>query len=97
VKNTAAVIAVIAGAAEKATLVAARFHRWLKNVYRSIPIRFVDIDLGASLDIALEHRLYAYDAYLIECALMTKAPLLTLDFPLRRVASEAGVTILELE
>lgn len=67
------------------------------DVYQSIPIRFIDIDLGASLEIALEYRLYAYDAYLIECAHMTKAPLLTLDLPLKRVAVDAGVTILKLE
>ena len=67
------------------------------EVYRSIPIRFVEIDLGASLDIALQHRLYAYDAYLIECARATKAPLLTLDRSLRRAAADAGTAVMELE
>jgi predicted nucleic acid-binding protein len=66
-------------------------------VYRSVPIRFVEVDLGASLEIALRYRLYAYDAYLIECALITKAPLLTLDGPLRRVAAEAGAALMDLE
>jgi predicted nucleic acid-binding protein len=66
-------------------------------IYRTIPIRFVQIDLGASLEIALRHGLYAYDAYLIECALLTKAPLLTLDGPLQRAAVSAGTTLLELE
>ena len=66
-------------------------------VYRSVPIRFVEIDLGASLEIALRHGLYAYDAYLIECALITKAPLLTLDGPLRRAAAEAGAALMDLQ
>ncbi len=66
-------------------------------VYRSVPIRFVEIDLGASLEIALRHGLYAYDAYLIECALITKAPLLTLDRPLRRAATEAGTAVMDFE
>ena len=67
------------------------------EVYRSIPIRFVEVDLSASLDIAMMHGLYAYDAYLIECARATKAPLLTLDRALRRAAADAGMAVMELE
>jgi predicted nucleic acid-binding protein len=64
--------------------------------YRSIPIRFVDVDLGASLLIASEHRLYAYDAYLIECAKRRNAPLLTLDRALARVASKLSLDVMEV-
>ena len=66
------------------------------DVYQMIPIRFVDVDLSASLMIAAEHRLYAYDAYLLACARTMKAPLLTLDRPLARVASEMGIDVLEV-
>jgi predicted nucleic acid-binding protein len=66
-------------------------------LYQSVPIRFVDIDLRASLDIALQHGLYACDAYLIQCAVATKAPLLTLDRSLRRVAIDAGSTLLDFQ
>ena len=65
-------------------------------IYQSIPIRFVQVDLGSSLEIAFRHGLYAYDAYLIECALVTKAPLLTLDLSLRRAAASAGAVLLEV-
>lgn len=71
-------------------------HRALA-VYEAIPIRFVEIDLAASLDIALQHRLYAYDAYLIQCALTTNAPLLTLDRSLRRAAAAAGTALMDYE
>jgi predicted nucleic acid-binding protein len=67
------------------------------GIYRSIPVRFIDIDLEAALAIALEHRLYAYDAYLIACAQAANAPLLTLDRPLRRVALESGADVMEIE
>jgi len=63
--------------------------------YRSIPIRFVEVDLGASLMIASEHHLYAYDAYLIECAKRRSAPLLTLDRALARAASKMSIVVME--
>jgi len=63
--------------------------------YRSIPIRFVDVDLAASLMICAEHHLYAYDAYLIECAKRRSAPLLTLDRPLARIASKMSIDVME--
>lgn len=61
--------------------------------YQSIPIRFVEVDLVASLVIAAEHHLYAYDAYLIECARRKNAPLLTLDRALARVASKMSIDV----
>lgn len=61
--------------------------------YAAIPIRFLDVDLALSIEVAAEHHLYAYDAYLIVCALQQRAPLLTLDIVLGRAASAAGVTL----
>lgn len=66
------------------------------EIYQSIPIRFVDVDLTASLRIAAEHRLYAYDAYLIECSRARRAPLLTLDRSLARVAAKMAVDVMEI-
>ena len=63
------------------------------TAYGAIPIRFLDVDLALSVEVAAEHDLYAYDAYLIVCALQQRAPLLTLDAALGRAASAAGVTL----
>ena len=49
------------------------------DAYGRIPIRFVDVELEESLRIADGLRIYAYDAYVIQCALKYKAPLLSLD------------------
>lgn len=67
------------------------------QAYAEIPLRLLDVDLAESLDLAAEHRLYAYDAYLIACARNQRAPLLTLDKGLARAAVEAGVRILEVK
>ena len=50
-----------------------------------IPIRFVDVDLGEAIDLAAEHNLYAYDAYLIVCARQQRCKLISLDRALLRV------------
>jgi predicted nucleic acid-binding protein len=66
------------------------------TAYSSIPIRLLDVDLALALEIASEHALYAYDAYLITCSLSQRAPLLTLDRGLARAATAAGTQLLEL-
>ena len=66
------------------------------NAYAAIPIRFLEVDLALALEIAAEHKLYAYDAYLITCALAQRSPLLTLDVALQRAAQAAGVQLVEL-
>jgi predicted nucleic acid-binding protein len=66
------------------------------EAYEDIPIRFVDVDLSASLKIVAELSIYAYDAYLIACARKHNAPLLTLDRALARGAQRMGVQVLEV-
>ena len=65
--------------------------------YGAIPLRLVDVDLALALEIAAEHGLYAYDAYLITCALGQRAPLLSLDGGLNHAAKIAGVQLVEMQ
>lgn len=65
-------------------------------VYREIPIKFLDVPLGAALDISYSQKIYAYDAYLIQCAQLSNSPLLTLDKGLGQVAKAVGVSLLEV-
>ena len=64
------------------------------TAYAAIAIRFVDVDLARSVDLAAEHRIYACDAYLLACALHHRAPLLTLDAALSRTATSIGIDLL---
>ena len=63
------------------------------TAYAAIPIRFVDVDLALSLELAAEHGIYAYHAYLLTCALQQRAPLLTLDAGLVRTANTLGIDL----
>jgi predicted nucleic acid-binding protein len=65
------------------------------GAYEQIPVRFVEADLVRSLELAAQFGIYAYDAYVIECALSRKSPLLTLDGGLAKAAREAGAALLE--
>lgn len=67
------------------------------EVYGRIPIRFLDVDLKKSLEIAHELALYAYDAYLIRCAQKYRAPLVSLDRNLVASAKKIGVQVREVD
>lgn len=66
------------------------------EAYREIPIKFIDVLLEQTLEICNKLNLYAYDAYLIQCALKTNTSLLTLDNRLLTAAEKLGVKVLEI-
>ncbi len=66
------------------------------SLYGEIPIRFVAIELAESVEMAGRLGIYAYDAYLLTCARRYRAPLLTLDVPLRTLARRVDVAVLEV-
>jgi predicted nucleic acid-binding protein len=67
------------------------------SAYENIPIQFYEVDLISTLKLCHAYNLYAYDAYVLECALKFKAPLLTLDTSLATIAGKAGVNVLEIQ
>ena len=66
------------------------------ELFNEIPLRYIAISMEHSLDIAEQAQIYAYDAYLIECAKQLSAPLLTLDKRLERVATKLGINLMEV-
>ena len=66
------------------------------KLYQQIPIRFVDVELEETLRIADALGIYAYDAYLIRCALKYRAPLISLDRNLVNAAKEMKVKVIEV-
>ena len=64
--------------------------------FQDIPVRFMDVDLGQAVVLADEYGIYAYDAYIIECARNHATPLLSLDQRQCRVAQAVGVRVIEV-
>jgi len=67
------------------------------RVFHTIPIRWLDIELGTALALAARLGICAYDAYVIGSAQQRSCSVLTLDRGLTRAAKSAGVPVLEIE
>jgi predicted nucleic acid-binding protein len=67
------------------------------DIYLQIPVRFVEVELTESLELANEMSLYAYDAYLLRCAAKYRLPLITLDGRLAEAARKKKIQVLEVE
>ena len=65
------------------------------EIYEKIPLNLIDVDLKQALEIVDKHNIYAYDAYMIACALNRGCPLLTLDGGLSYAAKATGVEVWE--
>ncbi len=66
------------------------------DIYLEIPVRFVEVELSNSIELAGEIGLYGYDTYLLRCAEKFRLPLLTLDKRLFQVAKGKGISVLEV-
>ena len=66
------------------------------DMYLEIPVRFVEVELANSLELAGALGIYAYDAYLLRCAEKYRLPLLTLDKQLIQAAKNKGISVLEV-
>jgi len=64
--------------------------------YAAIPIRLIDLSLKQAVELSARLDVYAYDAYVIACAVNQKAPILTLDKGLRTRARELKLDVLEV-
>ncbi len=64
--------------------------------FESIPIRRTKIRINESIDLAYKYQIYAYDAYVLDCALQYKTPLLSLDSALTTVAEKLNIDLLEV-
>jgi predicted nucleic acid-binding protein len=67
------------------------------EIFDSMHIELVDLDLTKAMHIVAKLNVYAYDAYMIACALENKCPLITLDSGLAYAAKEVSVSICEVE
>lgn len=66
------------------------------NFSSQIPVQLVDVDIVKALNIAIEHGIYAYDSYFLQCALQYRLPLLSLDRKMVQVAKQLNIKILEI-
>jgi len=61
----------------------------------AVPVELATVDIRAALLLAGHFRIYAYDAYFLQCALDAKSPLLTLDRGMKTVAKQLDIKRVE--
>ena len=66
------------------------------NSYSQIPIEFCEVNLFRALEISKTLNIYAYDAYILECARNHKVELITLDDLLKKNAIKLKISIKEI-
>jgi predicted nucleic acid-binding protein len=67
------------------------------QAYAQIPILFSEVPLQTALELAVRLDVYAYDGYVIGCALQHRCALVSLDRGLLQAARRAGATVIEVE
>lgn len=67
------------------------------EVYQEIALEIVEINLKDALRLAAKFNLYAYDAYILQCAVEYQLPLISLDKNLIDIAKREGIQVIEVE
>jgi len=62
---------------------------------RTIPVRLVSVDIQQAVKLALKYKIYAYDAYFLQCAKQLSCPLITLDKKMKQVAYDLKIEVVE--
>ena len=66
------------------------------SIFKSIPLRYTESDFFQAVKISKQAKMYAYDAYFLDCAIRYKAPLLTLDQKLKTSAQNLNIETMEV-
>jgi predicted nucleic acid-binding protein len=67
------------------------------EAYRQIPIRFSEVELDRAMELAEQLNIYAYDAYVILCAMQHRCALVSIDHGLQLAAARVGVRAMEIQ
>lgn len=66
------------------------------DVYQEIWLEIVEIDLKQAVKLAGKYNIYAYDAYILQCAIEHDLPLISLDQNMVHIAKQAGIQVIEV-
>lgn len=64
--------------------------------FNACTFRLLPLNLSRTVEISHQCAIYAYDAYVLECAERLNAPLLTLDAGMKRAAGHLNISLIEV-
>ncbi len=66
------------------------------EVYQEISMEIVEIDLKEVVKLAGKYNIYAYDAYILRCAIEHNLPLISRDQNMIDIAEQEGIQVLKV-
>jgi predicted nucleic acid-binding protein len=66
------------------------------DIYQEISMEIIDVNLKDAIQLAGKYNIYAYDAYILQCAIENNVPLISLDKSLIDIAKREGIQIIEV-
>jgi len=88
--------------AEVGNAISAMFKRGRINLLQSLDnfeqleFKVINFNLRRAIEISYLHKVYAYDAYVLECAKSNQLPLITLDRQMQEKAKLLNIQIIEV-
>ena len=65
------------------------------SISQRIPVRLVPVEVQAAIRIAIRFKIYAYDAYYLQCCIENKLPLISLDDRMCEIGRRLGIKVVE--
>lgn len=65
------------------------------DIFQRIPVRLLPVNISKALKIAIQLKMYAYDAYYLQCCTENNLPLISLDERLRAAARNLNIKVVE--
>lgn len=66
------------------------------DLYREIAVETVENNLKDAVRLAGKYNIYAYDAYILQCAIEHNLPLISLDGDMINIAKKEGIQVIEV-
>ena len=67
------------------------------DLFGKMTIRQLEINLPEAVNLATQYKIYAYDAYILYCALHYRTSVLSLDKALCKIATDLRIKVLEIK
>lgn len=64
--------------------------------FKVLKIKFLPLNLSRAIEICNAYNIYAYDAYILECAESLKSDMVTLDKRMKEVAKKLNISVVEV-
>ena len=66
------------------------------DAFELLGVHILPLNIHRALEISEQYSIYAYDAYILECAERLRLPLMTFDVRMKAIAEKLGISLIEV-